>query len=207
MSANPIGGVSVLNNKLNILIKCVTLLYREIHINRENDGSDFSTDLVASVLATYNGDSNNKPAMGNSALISDGLVDFCHKLISGLNNYSEEDIIDTMSLILKDDKSLLANVTTTLSKELTMACLKRSVVSLRLQLKSFVTETTIKKKILKCIYDFNNTPQLNIIEYTKSLLMELDLLASSKGDSIPGIVSEIDIEDDSKATVLQSVQD
>ena len=49
MSANPIGGVSVLNNKLNILIKCVTLLYREIHINRENDGSDFSTDLVATM--------------------------------------------------------------------------------------------------------------------------------------------------------------
>lgn len=207
MSANPIGGVSVLNNKLNILIKCVTLLYREIHINRENDGSDFSTDLVSSVLATYNGDSNNKPAMGNSALISDGLVDFCHKLINGLNNYSEEDIIDTMSLLLKDDKSLLANVTTTLAKELTMASLKRSVVSLRLQLKSFVTETTIKKKILKCIYDFNNTPQLNIIEYTKSLLMELDLLASSKGDSIPGIVSEIDIEDDSMEKVLQSVKD
>ena len=46
MSANPIGGVSVLNNKLNILIKCVTLLYREIHINRENDGSDFSTDFI-----------------------------------------------------------------------------------------------------------------------------------------------------------------
>lgn len=197
-----------LSEKNNTLLKCVTLLYRELLISNESDIKDFSTELVGDILKTYkNDDIMENNSMGTNVMIFDSLKEYLHKLINNLENYSEEDIIDSITILLKEDKSLSESILTSLKKEMSLASLKRTIVALRLQLKSVITDNKIFRHIYSANKEMRDNNNLNVVEFTKNLILQLELLTSGSGDNIPGIVNEIDIEDNSMVNVLKSVQD
>lgn len=197
-----------LSEKNNTLLKCVTLLYRELLISNESDIKDFSTELVGDILKTYkNDDIMENNSMGTNVMIFDSLKEYLHKLINNLENYSEEDIIDSITILLKEDKSLSESILTSLKKEMSLASLKRTIVALRLQLKSVITDNRIFRHIYSANKEMRDNNNLNVVEFTKNLILQLELLTSGSGDNIPGIVNEIDIEDNSMVDILKSVQD
>ena len=92
-----------------------------------------------------------------------------------------------MSLLLKDDKNTLTSVLTNLQKEMNNSALKRSVVSLRIQLKQFTKEVAIKKKLAKAylrlldkIIFFLSHNFLLIISFMLSLFSKKRLLVHDK---------------------------
>ena len=193
------------NNKFNTYLKCITLIYREIKLNKDVKNPDYSIDLVKELAGFYTDDS--QPILGTKALLADSLQELCTNIVNNIEGYSEDDIVDSLSLLLKDDKNTLTSVLTNLQKEMNNSALKRSVVSLRIQLKQYTKEVTIKKKLAKAYYDTNVNKSISILDYTKNLVMELDLLTSSSGENIPGIVNEIDIEDSSMVNAINSAKD
>lgn len=196
------------NNKFNIYLKCITLIFREIKLNKENDKvQDYSIDLIRGILNLFNNVNDSVPTLGSKALISDALHDLCNNIINNIEGYSEDLILDSLNLILKDERSTLNTINNNLNKEMTNSSLKSSIVSLRVQLKSYTKEVSIKKKISKAHYDLQLEKGLNVLEYAKSLLLDLEVLTSGQGENIPGIVNEIDIEDSSMVNVLNSVKD
>lgn len=197
----------VLNNgKFNTYIKCVTLIFRELKLNRDSKNPDYSTELIKEINSIYTDDSQ-PTALGPKALMSDSLQDLCSNIINNIDGYTEDVVIDNLNMILKDDKSTLSSIISNLNKEMNNSALKRSIVSLRIQLKNFAKEVVIKKKISKASYEVNLNKNISIIELAKTLAMDLDLLTSSSGDSIPGIVNEIDIEDSSMVNAINSAKD
>ena len=193
------------NNKFNTYLKCITLIYREIKLNKDVKNPDYSIELVKELAGFYTDDS--QPILGTKALLADSLQELCTNIVNNIEGYSEDDIIDSLSLLLKDDKNTLTSVLTNLQKEMNNSALKRSVVSLRIQLIQYTKEVTIKKKLAKAYYDTNVNKSISILDYTKNLVMELDLLTSSSGESIPGIVNEIDIEDSSMVNAINAAKD
>lgn len=193
------------NNKFNTYLKCITLIYREIKLNKDVKNPDYSIELVKELAGFYTDDS--QPILGTKALLADSLQELCTNIVNNIDGYSEDDIIDSLSLLLKDDKNTLTSVLTNLQKDMNNSALKRSVVSLRIQLKQFTKEVSIKKKLAKAYYDTNVNKSISILDYTKNLVMELDLLTSSSGESIPGIVNEIDIEDSSMVNAINAAKD
>ena len=196
------------NNRFNTYIKCITLIFREIKLNKENEKmQDYSVDLIKGILPLFNTINDNVPTLGAKALMCDSLQDLCNNIINNIDGYNEDLIIDSLNMIIKDDPSTLNGIIKNLTKEISKESLKQSILSLRIQLNSYSKEVAIKKKINKASFDLNVDKTINIIEYAKNLLLELDALTSSKGDNIPGIVNEIDIEDSSMVNAINAAKD
>ena len=196
-----------IGDKINIGIKCITLLYRELIVNRTDSSKDFSTELINNVLKMISKDNNENSALGTNVIILDNIINLCHKIVNNIDTYSEEEIMDNVSIALKDDKTLLENITKTLSKELNSSALKRSVVSIRIQLKNELTDDSIVKKVNSFIYDIKSNPYTNIIANTKQFILDLELLTTSTGENIPGIVANINTKDESMTKVLKAAKD
>ena len=196
-----------IGDKINIGIKCITLLYRELIVNRTDSSKDFSTELINNVLKMISKDNNENSALGTNVIILDNIINLCHKIVNNIDTYSEEEIMDNVSIALKDDKTLLENITKTLSKELNSSALKRSVVSIRIQLKNELTDDSIIKKVNSFIYDIKSNPYTNIIANTKQFILDLELLTTSTGENIPGIVANINTKDESMTKVLKAAKD
>ena len=195
-----------IGDKIDILIKSITLIYRELLVNRIDKGTDFSIEIVGSILKIINKDNSENSSLGTNVIILDSLTSFLHKLINNIDTYSEEDILDNITTILKDDKNLLETVLTTLNKDLESAALKRSVVSLRLQLKNTITEFNIVKKVFSFVHEIKSNPYTNIMANTKDLVLNLDLLTISTGDTIPGIIADINTKDSTMTEVLKTAK-
>ena len=112
------------NNKFNTYLKCITLIYREIKLNKDNKNPDYSIELVKELAGFYTDDS--QPILGTKALLADSLQELCTNIVNNIDGYSEDDIIDSLSLLLKDDKNTLTSVLTNLQKDMNNSALKRS---------------------------------------------------------------------------------
>ena len=102
------------NNKFNTYLKCITLIYREIKLNKDVKNPDYSIDLVRELAGFYTDDS--QPILGTKALLADSLQELCTNIVNNIEGYSEDDVIDSLSLLLKDDKNTLTSVLTNLQK-------------------------------------------------------------------------------------------
>ena len=88
-----------IGDKINIGIKCITLLYRELIVNRTDSSKDFSTELINNVLKMISKDNNENSALGTNVIILDNIINLCHKIVNNIDTYSEEEIMDNVKNI------------------------------------------------------------------------------------------------------------
>ena len=74
-----------IGDKIDILIKSITLIYRELLVNRIDKGTDFSIEIVGSILKIINKDNSENTSLGTNVIILDSLTSFLHKLINNID--------------------------------------------------------------------------------------------------------------------------
>lgn len=183
-----------------LLIKCVTLLCREQKLLEDTEEKDYSTDLIGTVITMLG--SENKQLLGTDTEVNASLVSLLVSMINDMESYDTETVIETLTIVLKDNETLFNNIKTNLTKELTSSGLKSTVVKTRRQLSNYYREKEIIKKFSKASYELNTgLVKSGFADYIKSIITEVEALNNTTSGTSPGIVSEIDIssKEDSKA--------
>lgn len=192
-------------SKLDILLKCITLLYRE-HLLGENI-TDNSKDLVKTVINQIKQD-GRKLIGGDTEIISE-LVLLTQDLINSPDGHDKSTLLQSLSLILKDKLSIYNVIERAIDTEMEIPGLKRSVLSLRINLNNYYKQNELKNVLGKAAYQLklDNVTE-DIGEFVSKLIVNLEALANTTKAKDPGIVDEIDInEEDSILSAVNKVKE
>lgn len=191
-------------DKLTILLKCITLLHREQEL-KDNSG-DNSKELVRTIITQIN--KNSKPLYGGEQDVVGMLCNLASEMVHSPDSYDKLNLIQSLEIILKDHTTLLNNVEKAINMEIEQPGLKRSILSLRINLNNYYKETEITSIVSKAAYQLKlGKLDEGIQEFTSKLIINLEALNNATKVKDAGIVDEIDIsEDDSMDKVLTKVK-
>lgn len=180
-------------NKIDILFKCITLLYRESQL--DDISSDSSKDLVKTIIAQMK--NIRKPLVGGETDTTEELLTLCLDMVNNIEGYDKLNLIQTLQVILKDNPTLLESIEKIINVEIEPPGLKRSIVSLRKHLYNYYRETETINIIKKASYQLSlGKLEEGIQEFTSKLIINLEALNTISRVKDAGIVDEIDISDE-----------
>lgn len=188
----------MLISKLDILSKCITLLYRESIL--EDSENDNSKDLVKSIL-TATGDPKNRIVTGGESIIIEDLRNFIKDMSNSLSMYDEDSILQSLGIILKDRETIFKVLEKAVKTEMSTSGLKRSISSLRNQLNSYYNNFEIRNTINKANYQLmTDRVDEDMKSFVEKLIVNLEALTSRANVKDQGIVDEIDFSDGESVT-------
>ena len=175
----------------DILIKALTLLYRETLIENM---SDTSTDLVKEVMSSITKNTSTNQMLGEFKSSIDSLLELLEDYITNPDTYDKSSLLQSLGIIFTDNPDIIKVINKTFDTELEQTALKNSVLRLRHRLRNYVNKLAIKNLFSKASYDFrNNTILGSVDDYVTELIQKLEGLTG--GDKIvdKAIVDELDI--------------
>lgn len=186
-----------MTNKLNVIMKAITLLHREKELTlATNITTDSSAELVKTTLNSMANDRDNNLMGGDSTIITE-LKYLLKDMIDNPDNYDKITLVQDLKMILSEKDSLLKIVDKTIDVNMEAKDLKRTIVSLRNTLNNFFREQEIKTLLSKASYKIN-TNQLgdeSVVDFTNNILTSLEALSIAAKTKDPGIMEELDISD------------
>lgn len=196
----------MVTNKTTVILNCFTLVTREITLYKDSENKEYSSDLIKTIIKVF--EKESKPLLGGETDLVDNMLDLLSRVVDDTDNFDVETIIDNLNIVLKDHQVILNTAIKNISKEMSLAGLKSSIVSMRNQLNKYYREVQIRKKISKASYDLlTDKFEGTFKEYIDTFLRDIDTLNSKVSDKTPGLVAEIDIDDESMDSVLSTVKD
>ncbi len=185
-------------NKLDVLLKCVLLLYREHEIT--DSESDNSKDLIKTILGLFKDE--KKIVLGGEHDVFDDLKSLIVNMLNN-NDIDKESLIQSLSVILRDKESILNNIEKNINTEMSQGGLKKSILSLRNHLNNFYKQTEITTLLNRSSYTLNtNRLEEPISDFVSKLITNLEALSNVTKTKDPGIMDEVDIEDDEGLDVI-----
>jgi hypothetical protein len=190
-----------MNDKL-LLVKCITLLYRESQLSVK---SDSSKDLVANTIENI-GSNNIKFNIYEDKDIIGNLKDTVQGMLN--NNTEQEYDVDVLLQQLKvncdNDINLYEILENAIKSDLSEAKLKRSILDLRHALHNHHRELKICDIINKAGYQFKfqRSSIKNVNDFISELVLQLESMQILSTAKDPAITSEIDIGDEQSTTQL-----
>ena len=182
-----------MNNKIDILIKCIVLLHREVEL--QDPSNDGSKDLIKTVINTLNVGKNS--LIGGESMIIEDLKQLILDMINNPDNYDKLNLLQSLELILKDKEAILKVVEKSINLESNIGGIKRSILSIRNHLSNYYKETEISNLIKKASYQLTtNNIDTSIQDFTTNLISNLEALSISTKTKDAGIVDEVDMHDD-----------
>lgn len=189
-----------MGNKLDILIKCIILLYRENLLNnndkeenKENIGEDNSRDIVRILLTQLKED--NRPLLGGDNVIESELKLVLKNMVNNPENYDKENTLHTLTSILNSKEALLNIISDAINKDMDKPGLKRSIVSLRKFLLTYQKQLQIIKLISIANYELKNDKINDSMQnYISNLTTTIDALNTTVTSKDPGLMAELDFD-------------
>lgn len=178
--------------KLDILLKCITLLYREKELGEE--ANDNSRDLVRTIVNLYK-DTSRSFRGGETSTIDD-VKNIVINLINNPDTIEKSTLLASLEMALKDRANMFTIVEKTIASEMSSPAAKRSIVSLRNQLNNYYKEQQITATVKKASYVLERgLEDMSIQDFTAQLVTNLEALAHASKSKDPGIMDEIDFTD------------
>jgi hypothetical protein len=181
-------------NKLDILLKCIMLLFRERELE---NSSDDSRDLVKTILTTFKY-VRGKSVIGGETTLLEDLKHFITDMINNPDGHDKITILQSLEIILKDKEAVFKTLEKSISPDMSVASIKRNVVTLRNTLNNYYTEHEITNLITRANYALTTgkfDDGENVRDYTAKLVSNLEALNVLSVTKDPGIVDELDISD------------
>lgn len=181
--------------KVDILLKCILLLYRENELKTDNtELLDSSADLIKTILNIYK---NTKRIIISADSTIDDLRNLVTDMINNPDSYDSSMLKQQLDAILSNHESVLNSVTKQIETEMTPQGMKRSIVSLRNYLNNHYKELEFHRLIMQTIAKIkNNELEGSVQDYASNLISQLESLTLATTSKDPGIVDELDIVDE-----------
>ena len=195
-------------NPIDVYIKLITLLYRESLLQDESN-TDNSKDLVKTILnLNRNKKWNNLEGEESNALTN--LKKLILSFAEDLGSYDKEMLIESLSIILKEQPTTLEIAKNALNQEMSIAGLKNSIVALRKFCNNYYRDTNIENVILQAARDIrsNNLGDKTKQELANDLIVNLESLSMRTKGKDEGVVAELDIADENEVSnIFKTVKD
>jgi len=190
------------NSRIDILFKTITLLYRE-HL-LDTSGDERSVDIAKLVVSTLSTNNKNNQLIGGDSDVTEDLKSLILDMCEYPGNYDSDSLLQSLRVVLAEKTSLLLSIEKTVTTEMSVPGLKRSVISARRRLYSYHKECELKALISKASYGINtgNTSGASLSEFAAALAADIEKVTCvGSGEVDPGIVNEFDLdsEEDVKA--------
>lgn len=196
-------------SKLDILIKSITLLYRERVLNKDvnSEQQDNSKDIVKQILKTFRND--KKQLQGGDTSVIIDLQNLLMDMLNNPDNFDKDNLLQTLQVLLKDKESVYSILEKAINTEMEPSGLKNSIISLRKYLLTYHKQVEITNIIAKAHYELS-TGRLDkpIQEYAADLTSMIEGLNTTVKAKDPGVMNELDFKDvDSISDVMVQVKD
>lgn len=190
-----------MDNRL-VLVKCVTLLYRESLVSNKTENS---CDLIRSILETirlpeviinYNKEKDILTALKQTVLeMCENSVDF---------EYDKTMLLQTLKGICDADTTLYDLFIQGIETELSEASLKRTIVNIRKSLHNHFREKKVEEILTKSTNDFRfkRDSIRNVHTWISELCSQLEPFQIGAVGKDPAIVSEVDIGNTNQTAVV-----
>lgn len=187
---------------LDIMLKCITLLYRE-HLAKVDEVNS-SKELVKNVLANLSV-SNKKLFIGEDTGYIETLKNYTLDIANNNIEITKESLLSSLCVILKDTPSVYNSIQELINKDMSESGIKNSILHLKQHVTKQYKSEEIKKLIKTANKDINiNNNVDNINSYVETLVKSLEVLTVATQLKDPGVVSEIDIGNDNDVTDVMS---
>ena len=198
-------------SKLDVIVKSITLLYREKVLadkTKTDQTVDDSKDLIKTVLSVFKDD--KKPLQGGDSVIISDLQNLLLDMLTKPDNFDKETLTQSLSIILKNNESILKILVSSIEADMEVAGLKTSIISLRKVLNSFYREMKMVSLVNETNYKLMTGRIENSIQETISnMLLQLEALNNdTRSSKDPAVLDELDFSDKEslEATIIK-VQD
>ena len=180
-------------NKKLLLVKAITLLYRESQLK---DSKDRSTQLVRAIT-DYARPPENVLVLDKEAALIDGLRNCALAMcVDGPGvEYEPVDLIQQIKLVTpEEDENVYNSLKDSIEAQLTESSLKRSCVNIRKMLASFLREEKVKEIIGKAssLAKFQRDKIEDMSEFIAKLISELEPYTTDVKTDDPAVVGTID---------------
>lgn len=179
-----------------ILVKCITLLYRESQL--ENN-TDFSNDLVKTVIGRLQ-ISDTDIGIATRRSVAVGLKDLILEMCRNPETkaYELDDMLQQIRLLTNGDTNIYTAIAQGIENELTPPILKRTITNLRKAIGDYFREQKIGEIFKKASRDFNFSRQniQDIHLYVQNVINELNVASAKSTAKDPGIVKTMDFTDE-----------
>ena len=195
-------------NAQSLLVKCITLLYRESQLTVKTENSN---EVVRSILEEIK---VNEFALGanteRDVLI--GLRDLALEMVSNPYDYQYDPdvLLQRIKIITLHEERLYETIASGIKDELSESVLKRTIVNISRALSNYFKEQKILSTLNKATYSFKHdrTKIKDVNEFLLTLTTELESLQTNSTIKDPSVVDEIDIGDiDSVVKVVKRIKD
>ena len=179
-----------------LLVKCITLLYRESLVL---DKTENSQDLVRTVLERIKlpevslGMDHNREKL---IALKDTALSMCSNPIDHI--YVKEDLLQTLKMNCGDDNMLYQVFSGGIEKDMDDGSLKRTILNIKKQLNDNFRDSHVIEIINKAAYQtkFQRDKIKSIKDFVSGLVTELEPYQIEANRKDPGVISSIDLGDD-----------
>jgi len=197
--------------KLDILIKSITLLYREKLVGElMHVIPDMSVELVKNVIKTLSTSNKSNQLTGGDSTIVDDLKYLTMDFVNNPDNYDQLSLLQSLEIILKDKPNLIKMIDKSINTEIQLISLKRSVITLRNNLLNYHKEQNIKSLVSQAGYKLSvgNLGDDSMSDFVNKLVANLEALSTASKTRDPAIVDELDVGDEgSMSEILERVKE
>lgn len=182
--------------ELNILlVKSITLLFRESQLK---DKSENSSDLVRTVISTIGNDKDSLTLKPKQILVNlkNTALEMCNSPID--HEFDRNDLLQRIKINCDGDEVLYEALKQGIEEDIPENQLKRNIVNLRKAINNHFKEQTIQDIINGASYElkFNRDKIKDMNEYIIKLIAQLEPLQLSNSSKDPAVINDIDIGDD-----------
>lgn len=193
-----------MDNKL-LLVKSVTLLYRESLIPGKTDNS---SEIVRTVLENIKlADINISGNKDRDILyaLKQTALEMCEN--PATHEYERNDILQRLKMNCHDDESLYESFVQGIEPEMSETSLKRTIVNIKKSLHNHFREEKVDEILSKSSYAFrhNRDKIKNVTTWISELCAQLEPFQVAALTKDPAIVADVDIGDENSTEEVFSV--
>jgi hypothetical protein len=189
-------------DKKLLLIKCVTLLFRESQLP---DITENSSALVKTIISTITLPEVSVGLVNTERDLLGGLKEICSEMcgLDPTHQYAKIELLQKIRYVTRDEESLHSSFTDGIDTELEENELKKFCINLRFSLNEYQREEKVSSIISAAARKirFERESILNISQFVAAVQTELEPFMNATKVADPAIVSSVDLDDPS------SVQD
>lgn len=187
-----------------ILSKCISLLYRESHIENLSENSADLVKTAIERITISDTDIGVGTRRNTLAALKTMIVEMCRNTVEHVYDLSE--LTQQVRLITNGDETLYQAITQGLEVDMAGPALKRAVTNLKKTISGFYRDERLGDLLKRASreFNFNRNSISDTSAYINTLVGELTALSTKSATKDMGLIKTLDLSDDESIAAAYS---